>query len=451
MCGGGRSEGPGKMMSRRSRAPARASVANAVPAKPGRGRGRKRTQTEIPATEPKKVKLQLEVPQVDSGVVLTVGMGDVGQLGLGPDVEEKTRPAVVDLPEGIVAIAAGGLHTVCLDKNGKVHTWGCNDEGALGRNTTCEEDCFISGVVELDAKVVQISAGDCHSAALTETGDVYIWGCFRDNNGPLGLVTEGSGTRTPQQVLAGTPVIKVSSGNNHLALLSQDGQVFTCGCGEIGQLGRIAEVFASRSSRNRNGIQALLDPQPIKVYYRRKAVLFDEVWAGGLGTFVRAKATGDIYGFGLNNYNQMGDDDTNQKFQPVRLKNFAGKTWKQLSIGQHHSLGVTEDGVAHCMGRREYGRLGLGELKEDMKKPTPITSLEEHKAKSVSAGECVSLVVVEGGQVFGFGMGTNNQLAQGDDEDQLVPVPLGGKQLAERNVVAAQAGGQHTVILAVPK
>lgn len=60
------------------------------------------------------------MPQVDSGVVLTVGMGDVGQLGLGPDVEEKTRPAVVDLPEGIVAIAAGGLHTVCLDKNGKV-------------------------------------------------------------------------------------------------------------------------------------------------------------------------------------------------------------------------------------------------------------------------------------------------------------------------------------------
>ena len=43
------------------------------------------------------------------------------------------------------------------------------------------------------------------------------------------------------------------------------------------------------------------------MYYRRKAVLFDEVWAGGLGTFVRDKASGDIYGFGLNNYNQMGE------------------------------------------------------------------------------------------------------------------------------------------------
>ncbi|KAG0717379.1 Regulator of chromosome condensation [Chionoecetes opilio] len=184
MCGGGQTERPGKMMSRRSRATNRTSVATEVATevatRPARGRGaRKRTQTGKPPTESKKAKLHLELPQVDNGVVLTVGMGDVGQLGLGPDVEEKTRPASVDLPEGIVAIAAGGLHTVCLDKKGKVHAWGCNDEGALGRLTATEEECFSSGMVELDAKVVQISAGDCHTAALTETGDVYIWGCFR--------------------------------------------------------------------------------------------------------------------------------------------------------------------------------------------------------------------------------------------------------------------------------
>ena len=82
---------------------------------------------------------------------------------------------------------------------------------------------------------------------------------MQDNNGPLGLLKEGMGHRTPQQVLAGIPVVKVSSGNNHMALLSQDGRVFTAGCGEIGQLGRIAEVFANRSSRNRNGIRKCFD------------------------------------------------------------------------------------------------------------------------------------------------------------------------------------------------
>lgn len=82
---------------------------------------------------------------------------------------------------------------------------------------------------------------------------------MQEINGPLGLLKEGTGHRTPQQVLKGTPVVKVSSGYHHLAMLTEDGRVFTSGCGEIGELGRIAEVFANRSSRNRNGIRECFD------------------------------------------------------------------------------------------------------------------------------------------------------------------------------------------------
>lgn len=61
----------------------------------------------------------------------------------------------------------------------QVYTWGCNDEGSLGRETSNDEDTFTSGPVDIDGTVVQISAGDCHSAALTDNGRVYAWGCFR--------------------------------------------------------------------------------------------------------------------------------------------------------------------------------------------------------------------------------------------------------------------------------
>lgn len=77
---------------------------------------------------------------------------------------------------------------------------------------------------------------------------------FQDNSGPLGFVDRGILQKTPRRLLENIPVVKISSGNNHLALLTQEGQVFTCGCGESGQLGRIAEVFATRDSRNRKGI-----------------------------------------------------------------------------------------------------------------------------------------------------------------------------------------------------
>lgn len=38
---------------------------------------------------------------------------------------------------------------------------------------------MVPGKVTLSAKVVQVSAGDSHTAALTDDGTVYIWGSYR--------------------------------------------------------------------------------------------------------------------------------------------------------------------------------------------------------------------------------------------------------------------------------
>lgn len=53
-------------------------------------------------------------------MVLTLGQGDVGQLGLGENVMERKKPALVPIPEDIVQAEAGGMHTVCLSKSGQV-------------------------------------------------------------------------------------------------------------------------------------------------------------------------------------------------------------------------------------------------------------------------------------------------------------------------------------------
>ena len=54
------------------------------------------------------------------GKVLTVGEGDVGQLGLGEDVMERERPALVDIPDPVIQVYGGGMHTVCLTEKGEV-------------------------------------------------------------------------------------------------------------------------------------------------------------------------------------------------------------------------------------------------------------------------------------------------------------------------------------------
>lgn len=61
----------------------------------------------------------------------------------------------------------------------QIYTFGCNDEGALGRDTSEEGSEMVPGKVELTEKVVQVSAGDSHTAALTEDGAVFVWGSFR--------------------------------------------------------------------------------------------------------------------------------------------------------------------------------------------------------------------------------------------------------------------------------
>lgn len=49
----------------------------------------------------------------------------------------------------------------------------------LGRETLNEDIAVVPDTVSIDEKVVQVTAGDSHSAALTESGKVYAWGSFR--------------------------------------------------------------------------------------------------------------------------------------------------------------------------------------------------------------------------------------------------------------------------------
>lgn len=56
----------------------------------------------------------------EPGQVLVLGQGDVGQLGLGENVIERKKPALLSLPEKMVQVIAGGMHTVCLSDTGNV-------------------------------------------------------------------------------------------------------------------------------------------------------------------------------------------------------------------------------------------------------------------------------------------------------------------------------------------
>lgn len=129
-----------------------------------------------------------------------------------------------------------------------------------------EDSEFIPSLVELPGKVIQITAGDSHTAALLEGGRVFAWGTFRvsfsnfvivlsyirkfqDSHGNMGLTTKGN-EKLPYEILTNKSILKIASGADHIVFLTNHGEVYTCGCAEQGQLGRTTGRGSDRTARS---------------------------------------------------------------------------------------------------------------------------------------------------------------------------------------------------------
>lgn len=169
-------------------------------------------------TKPKVVINQVPTEPLD---VYVFGEGSSGELGLGTatnaiDVKRPRLNTLLSAQKvGVTQIACGGMHVAALTKDNKVVTWGVNDQGALGRDTTwdggmrdiddTESNASDSSSNGLNPKestptplpdnsfpegtvIVKVSAGDSHTLALTDDGHVYGWGTYRVSATPtIGL------------------------------------------------------------------------------------------------------------------------------------------------------------------------------------------------------------------------------------------------------------------------
>ena len=95
-------------------------------------------------------------------------------------------------------------------------------------------------------------------------------------------------------------VVKICSGTDHIAMLTSDGELYTVGCAEQGQLGRVAERFVARGGRR--GLELLL--QPDRVHAKNRRTVFADVWAGSYDTLALSNDN-EVLVCGLNNYNQV--------------------------------------------------------------------------------------------------------------------------------------------------
>lgn len=89
-----------------------------------------------------------------------------------PTLVDCTSPA--DNPEWSQILCSDN-HTAALTKKGEVFTWGGNYCGELGHGDMASRDTSTK-IASLDGVVItQISCGYNHMAALTQYGEVFTW------------------------------------------------------------------------------------------------------------------------------------------------------------------------------------------------------------------------------------------------------------------------------------
>ncbi|GAB6023588.1 putative E3 ubiquitin-protein ligase herc3 [Chamberlinius hualienensis] len=365
------------------------------------------------------------------------GNSENGELGLGGIEEEKVFvPRPLSIPTShheyvVQSISCGLNHTLFL-VDGQIYSCGSNDFGQLGHSKLGTKKPEL--IDQLDSRrCVQLSCGIKHSLAVSEWGDVYSWGS--NNCGQLGDPSSvGESSPIPRLVkgIATKKVVQISCGSEHCFVLTDYGSVYCWGNNSHGQLGL--------------GYKSDMEPEP-KHMKSLDGVPIAQLACGGWHSFIVTQL-GAVYGWGRNDFGQLGLNDEVTRCNPTQLKALRSQRVRYVSCGENHTAILTEDGGVFTFGSASYGQLGHGGISNEIL-PKKVLELMGSCIIQVTCGRFHTLVYeANKGRIFGFGLGRSGQLGNCLKFNTNSPVQVAGPwDNDEQNNIIVQklfAGGNQS-------
>ena len=296
-----------------------------------------------------------------NGKVYSFGKNLFGELGLipvvGMDLDVNKPTEIIGLT-GIKDVSAGVGHSMILNVDGTVYSFGANGSGQLGFGDNTIRTVPTSMIRYIKA----ISSGGTHSLTLGIDGKIYSFG--GNQFGQLGL-----GTNVDVYIPTEIPRIigkDVSAGMSHSMILGIDGKVYSFGSNEFGQLGL-------GDNLNRN--------IPTEI----PGIVAKAISAGFTHSLILG-IDGKVYSFGDNIRGQLGLGDNVNRNIPIGIPGIIAKA---ISAGWMHSLMINSDGKIYSFGSNYRGQLGLG---DNVNRNVP-TLISDTKVRAISAGSYYSLVI----------------------------------------------------------
>ena len=300
------------------------------------------------------------------GVVYCWGFNGDGELGDSDTVNVAVPTRVAGahtFAHTFVSVSAGSTHSCALTSAGAAYCWGSNSAGELGIDSTtgpafCQGTrfgvtCSLTPLPVAGGHIfTAVSAGERFTCALTAGvgpaagGPAYCWGL--NAGGQLGNGSTGNDS-VPTPVSGGLNFTAISAGYQHACGLTIGGAVYCWGVNGYGQVG------------NASGQNALT---PVAV---TGGLTFAAVSAGLLHTCALTPL-GTAYCWGNNTTGALGNGALTNMSTPTLVS--GGLTLSTISAGYQHTAGLAAlSGVAYGWGDNQYGEVGDGSLST---KPIPV-------------------------------------------------------------------------------
>jgi len=212
---------------------------------------------------------------------------------------------------------------------------------------------------------------------------MYCWGSTVYGELGLGGIEEEN-ILVPREIdfQKASEVVQIACGNNHTIVITEDGQVYSCGNNDCGQLGH------EKPTKRLHMIPGL------------DAFIFKQAASGGAHSVV-INNWGQVFCWGDNTEGQLGlDISSNIVRVPRMVKVLGTSVVVQIACGQKHTLALTNNGEVYAWGSNSDGQLGLDTNVKLEKKPKLITALTGLPIAFIACGSYHSIVVSKSGNLL---------------------------------------------------
>ena len=283
------------------------------------------------------------------GFIWSFGKNDCGQLGTGNKTNFNVPQKLLNLPP-VLSVSCGEDHTLIITNDDNLWSCGYNYFGQLCNGDT--KDCSIPQKTSF-SNISKVSAGFLHSLFQNNKGEIFS--CGYNAEGQCGLGDFSESQITPI-LIPNLPsnIIQFVCGYHQSLFLDSEGNVYSVGDNEYGQLGL-------GHNSEQNVLNKIPNIPPIKIISCVEASCY-------LIDF-----EGNLWSFGCNTYGQLGHGDDTDVNAPKVIKKL--KDIQQISYGScgYHFFAKNSQNQIFAAGNNDYGQLGTGDT-QSLSIPTEINS-----------------------------------------------------------------------------